>query len=1185
MKMNIYSRRLFDDKKIHGEAIEKTLVTDDAPRLYARLEEACGADVSDEERIDMVRNVFARVVEQSIRHCRIAFVGFFAKLDFCIKEHGIPYTIARLLQMARKDLFDRDSRPQYIDHDIKATALLVHWLCGRVAIPESLKAHFPKADRKNTWGRYERNVLRVVVERWDDEYIWATEEETGHTIQICYGPKNDMLTRGGKGDWSYLAKVMWEGAQLNLVRLRRQEREEAVYPELIILEPDYLVNITTIAACFESYAESPFVNLINKIKPPQNTMAIHLGQISGQLLDATVHGRRVTADDAIRDYVGRQAISMIACEGMTDPDNFRQFREDVAKQRRNIEKMIGEDLPQSIGHFDKSRVMLEPSFFSEVLGIQGRMDFLYENDGDVTIIEQKSGKGEYAPLRISDPDIPEPKEQHEVQALLYRALFQYEFQKHSESLRHIMLLYSKYAKGLILIQQMPKLFLRAIKMRNLLAWSEIYYAQEGMDMLATLTPEKLNTKKVRGKLWEMYVRPQLDSLLQPIHTATPIEQAYVLRLLRFLAQEQLLAKTGSKMKADNGFASLWQDTLESKKSAGNIYDRLHIDSIEGDKGEGVSTVRLRFDNLKDADTSNFRQGDIVILYDYKEGSVPNACQQTVYRATIADITAKGVELRLRNSQTDRRAIEADGDDGKRLWAVEHDLMESASGGMYSGVYSFLSAPKRRRDLVLAMRQPDIDPQRRRRGDYGQHNGLMDRAVQARELFLIIGPPGTGKTSFGLVNMLKEEMLEEDSSILLLSYTNRAVDEICGKLVEMRSENPTIGFLRLGSELSCAPEYRDYLLVNNPATSTGKGAMELLRRTRIFCATTAALNANMSLLKLKRFSLAIIDESSQILEPHLLGLLSHHIDGVESIKRVVMIGDHKQLPAVVIQPPEESAVTEPALRAIHLTDCRHSLFERLLRQFKTADGYDPRYVYMLRKQGRMHRDIADFPNQAFYGGKLDIVPLPHQTLGNDEATSVNGIDRMLRDHRIAFVAAPRPRLTPSAKTNVIEAEMIAATVYRIYLMTQGASDGRLRAASSHYGQFSAEKTVGVIVPYRNQISTVRSAIDRYGVDRLHDITIDTVERYQGSQRDYIIYGFTIHETYQLNFLAGNVFEEAGTLIDRKLNVAMTRARLNLVIVGHPPILEANPIFSRLVSYVKEKGGYVNVDKDRYCTGCF
>ena len=134
-------------------------------------------------------------------------------------------------------------------------------------------------------------------------------------------------------------------------------------------------------------------------------------------------------------------------------------------------------------------------------------------------------------------------------------------------------------------------------------------------------------------------------------------------------------------------------------------------------------------------------------------------------------------------------------------------------------------------------------------------------------------------------------------------------------------------------------------------------------------------------------------------------------------------------------------------------------------------------------------------------------------------------------------------------------------------------------------FDENQTIGVIVPYRNQIATIRNAIDRYGIATLHNITIDTVERYQGSQRDYIIYGFTVQQPYQLNFLTNNVFEEDGMAIDRKLNVAMTRARLHLILVGNPDILRENLTFYKLLEYAKSKSAYINVPMEQYCEGKF
>lgn len=1172
MNLKVYTQRKYNRETIDA-SVGKSLVIDSATTFYMQLEEACSDGLTTPERYTLLRDVFRRVVDQAILDCKIALVGMFSKLDYCIKEYAIPDTIASLIYNSRKEMFrdgnDSEALAASFPHNVKATACLVYHLCGKEEIPESLKQHFPKADRQNSWGKFNEKVLRVSVQHWDHQHIWATEEENGSLLQICYGEGNRFLNRNGESAWDYLNQILWEGAVLNLVHIRMSEVGDVCLPELIILEPDYLINITTISACFETYAESPFVNLINKVKPAPNTSAIHLGNFAGQLLDNTVHGKEVPFNDSLKEFVTRNALSLIACDEFKQ--RYTQFVNDGEIQKRNIDKLINEDLPASVGDYDRKSVILEPSFFSATLGLQGRFDFLEETDDHVIIIEQKSGKSEFPSASEEEKQTVRPKEQHTVQALLYRAIYQYELDRIKALQITPTLLYSKYSNGLLALPPMPSLFLRAIKIRNLLAWSEFFYAKEGMDVIATLTPDKLNQKKTEGTLWDRYTRPELESILNPIHTASPLERAYYLRFLRFIANEQLLSKVGNKMKESSGFSAIWHDTLEEKKAAGNIYDQLTIADYSFEE-ETVTNIKLRFLEPQSADTTNFRIGDIVMLYPYKEGEVPNACAQMVSRATIVDIQEETIELRLRNPQTDKKIFAERPADTR--WAIEHDLFDSMTGSLYKAMHAFLSAPQQRRDLILSQREPEVDDTLAIRGEYEGFNELVTRAKRARDLFLIIGPPGTGKTSFGLVNLLKEELLEEGSNILLLSYTNRAVDEICSKLMEMKGENPDFDFIRIGSDLSCSEEYKSHTLRYrcNQAQS-GNEVYQMIGRCRVFCGTTASLNANLSLFALKHFSLAIVDEASQILEPHLIGLLSavNAKNRRIAIDRFVLIGDHKQLPAVVQQPPEESVVNEPELNEIYLKDCRLSLFERLLTQFKTDNGYDPRFVYMLTKQGRMHRDIAEFPNYAFYGNKLDIVPLSHQELPNEKSDSTNGIVRLLTSRRIIFLAADAPKHSLSPKTNSIEAEMIAATVRQIYAMT-----------GEH---FDVDKTVGIIVPYRNQISTVRNAIDRFGIPTLHDITIDTVERYQGSQRDYIIYGFTIQQPYQLNFLTNNVFEEDGALIDRKLNVAMTRARLNLVMIGNPLLLNENFTFYKLMEFVRSKGGYFKIPLESYCKGEF
>ena len=181
--------------------------------------------------------------------------------------------------------------------------------------------------------------------------------------------------------------MFYKGAQLNLVRPR--EDDGVIYPELIIFEPDYLVNISTVARCFTNYADSPFVELIKKLEPSKNTEAIVLGNLAGQLLDESIHQLPNTHSYAqsVKDFFKNNAIGLLTAG--VGP----QFHSDAQKQKQNIAKAIHSTLPQDVKGFNSKEGMVEPSFFSEMLGLQGRMDYL-QLDFKV-LLEQKSGKGAF----------------------------------------------------------------------------------------------------------------------------------------------------------------------------------------------------------------------------------------------------------------------------------------------------------------------------------------------------------------------------------------------------------------------------------------------------------------------------------------------------------------------------------------------------------------------------------------------------------------------------------------------------------------------------------------------------------------------------------------------------------------------------------------------------------------------
>ena len=143
-----------------------------------------------ETEASSVRNVFARVIEQAVYACPITFVGVFAKLNYIIKEKRIPGEVAAMIHQARKELFPTHNTSPATDNPqqhIKAAAMLVYYIFDRkTPIPNSLSEHFAPSDKAQTWGRFDENVLRVIVDEWNDDYIWATEEEKGSRLKICY---------------------------------------------------------------------------------------------------------------------------------------------------------------------------------------------------------------------------------------------------------------------------------------------------------------------------------------------------------------------------------------------------------------------------------------------------------------------------------------------------------------------------------------------------------------------------------------------------------------------------------------------------------------------------------------------------------------------------------------------------------------------------------------------------------------------------------------------------------------------------------------------------------------------------------------------------------------------------------------------------------------------------------------
>jgi DNA replication ATP-dependent helicase Dna2 len=1083
---------------------------EDSKELIQSLSEALEKE-SLRDGYRLLRFVLTRLTDISLRDVPTQFSGLFAKITHLLTAHNAPRRLVKSvgnarLRMRNLDTLTDEETQKFFLYDVKAVTSFILLIYPDTQLPVSLTSKLPAGEMTGSWKTADTDCLRIITEHFDNEYIVGRADTADSPeVRICYGSRNEYLNF----DCSYLTPMLQEGMQLNIIRPRNVGKE--LHPEMIILEPDFLVDISSIAAGFREYGATPLTALINKIAPSRKTRPMLLGDFAGQLLDEELHGdRNRTYADSISDFCRTHSLDMATCEEL---DN--SFHADAMRQKENIHRAIAKELPQAADTFDPQEVVLEPSFICEMLGIQGRMDFLQRDCS--LLIEQKSGKGAFVP-GMQDYIYPTLTTPHYVQLLLYRALLHYGLGIPNGKIRPF-LLYSKYKHPLISTESAPQLIHQAIRLRNRMVYAESVYNSSGFDFLETLTADDFNVEGSGGKLWTDYQQPQINGVLKPIHDADDTERAYHNAMLSFVQREYVLSKIGNKRKENSGYAARWHDSLEEKKEAGNIIDGMTIDA---------SSTHITCRGM-DFGASNFRVGDIVTLFPYKKGTEPDCRKTIIHRASIEEITADSIVLRLRVPQTNERIFKVSPDS---LWAIEHDLMDSSFTSQFRGVHSFLSASEQRRSLLMIRHKPLTDKTLTPNGDYGMFNDLATRVKQARELFLIIGPPGTGKTSFGMLNTLKEELTEPDASVAVMAFTNRAVDEICSKLVK-----EGIDFVRIGSELSCSEEYRPYMLCNKVADKVKIDVIrEFIISQKVFVGTTTAFNSHKAIFALRSFTLAIIDEASQLLEPHLLALLSAKHGEEEAIKKFVLIGDHKQLPAVVQQEPQMSAVSDERLLKIGLTDCRLSLFERMLRIYKD----DPEVVYMLTRQGRMHKDIMAFPNEEFYGGMLSCVPLPHQCEPSEEK-------------QVQFINVPAPQESPSDKVNTAEAEVIADIIAGL----------------------DPSLSVGVIVPYRSQISVIRNIIDRHPAPGTQHpapntkIIIDTVERFQGSQCEVIIYGFTVQHPYQLDFLTDNCFVEDGKTIDRKLNVVMTRAMKRLFLVGNASLLATNDIYRKLIKrYIKK-----------------
>ncbi len=435
------------------------------------------------------------------------------------------------------------------------------------------------------------------------------------------------------------------------------------------------------------------------------------------------------------------------------------------------------------------------------------------------------------------------------------------------------------------------------------------------------------------------------------------------------------------------------------------------------------------------------------------------------------------------------------------------------------------------------------------------------ALSSSDVALIHGPPGTGKTTT-VVELIRREV-RRGHRVLVCAPSNTAVDNLLEKLVERG-----VDAVRLGHPARVTPALRahtlDLLVEDHPdfllARKMMKEALKLFREAdrrtrakpapgarqearreakslladarkwedqaaanildtaRVLCATTTGLDGSM--LGGRRFDLAVIDEACQSTEPgSWIPLLR--------CDRVVLAGDHCQLPPTVVS-------KEAAAEGFH-----RSLFERVLADL------GPEVSRRLTVQYRMHRSIMEFSSREFYDSELTA-------------------DAAVRDHLLAEL--PGVLATPLTLTPIDFIDTAGAS-FDEGVEPDGESRQNPREAALVCLQIRhlldaglPPNDIAVIAPYAAQVRRLRELLP------LPALEIDSVDGFQGREKEAVV----------ISLVRSNPEGEIGFLADvRRMNVALTRARRKLIVIGDSATLAGHPFYRRMIEHFEGLGAYRTV----------
>lgn len=463
------------------------------------------------------------------------------------------------------------------------------------------------------------------------------------------------------------------------------------------------------------------------------------------------------------------------------------------------------------------------------------------------------------------------------------------------------------------------------------------------------------------------------------------------------------------------------------------------------------------------------------------------------------------------------------------------------------------------------------------------NPTQERAVNevlwAKDVAIVHGPPGTGKTTT-LVEAINETLMRE-SQVLVCAQSNMAVDWISEKLVDrginvLRIGNPTrvndkmLGFTyerRFESHADYPQLWAIRKAIRELRKNRKKGSenyhqkmdrlksraaeielrinAELFGEARVIACTL--VGSAHHLLEGMKFGTLFIDEAAQALEAACW-------IPMKRASRVILAGDHCQLPPTV--------KSIAALRA----GLGKTLMERIAEN-------KPEVVTLLKIQYRMNDEIMRFSSDWFYGGKVESAPQIKYRSVLDYDHPITWIDTSNEENQITIEGEDAPEDSASTSSSVSAANQNSDLNFKEQFV--GESFGRINKAEAeltlltlaeYFTKISKRRVleeridVGIISPYRAQVQYLKKLIKKYEFFKPYRrlISVNTVDGFQGQERDVIL----------ISLVRSNDEGQIGFLKDlRRMNVAMTRARMKLIILGNKDTMTQHPFYKKLWEYVE------------------